>query len=67
MKITINGNEYFKFETGINVHDLIQKLNLSDKQIIVELNQIALLQKDYKTSLLNDGDIIEIVQIAAGG
>ena len=67
MKITINGNEYFKFETDINVHDLIQKLNLSDKQIIVELNQIALMQKDYKTSLLNDGDIIEIVQIAAGG
>lgn len=67
MKITINGNEYFKFETGTNVHDLIQKLNLSDKQIIVELNQIALMQKDYKTSLLNDGDIIEIVLIAAGG
>ena len=67
MKITINGDEYFKFETGISVHDLIQKLNLSDKQIIVELNQIALMQKNYKTSLLNDGDIIEIVQIAAGG
>ena len=47
--------------------ELIEKLNLHKKQIIVELNQLALIKKDYQTLSLKDGDSIEIVQIAAGG
>ena len=49
------------------MQDLIEKLNFHDKQIIVELNQLALIKKDYQTQSLKDGDSIEIVQIAAGG
>ena len=67
MIIKINGKKYSDYQEGITVQDLIEKLNFHDKQIIVELNQLALIKKDYQTQALNDGDSIEIVQIAAGG
>ena len=67
MIITINGKKYSDYQEGITVMELIEKLNLHKKQIIVELNQLALIKKDYQTLLLKDGDSIEIVQIAAGG
>ena len=67
MIITINGKKYSDYKEGITVIELIEKLNLHKKQIIVELNQLALIKKDYQTLSLKDGDSIEIVQIAAGG
>ena len=65
--MTINGKKYSDYQEGITVMELIEKLNLHKKQIIVELNQLALIKKDYQTLSLKDGDSIEIVQIAAGG
>ena len=67
MFITINGKKYSDYQEGITVMELIEKLNLHKKQIIVELNQLALIKKDYQSLSLKDGDSIEIVQIAAGG
>ena len=67
MIITINGKKNSDYQEGITVMELIEKLNLHKKQIIVELNQLALIKKDYQSLSLKDGDSIEIVQIAAGG
>ena len=67
MIITINGKKYSDYQEGITVMELIEKLNLHKKQIIVELNQLALIKKDYQSLSLKDGDSIEIIQIAAGG
>ena len=67
MIITINGKKYSDYQEDITVMELIEKLNLHKKQIIVELNQLALVKKDYQSQSLKDGDSIEIVQIAAGG
>ena len=67
MIITINGKKYSDYQEGITVMELIEKLNLHQKQIIVELNQLALIKKDYQSQSLKDGDSIEIVQIEAGG
>ena len=67
MIITINGKKNSDYQEGITVMELIEKLSLHKKQIIVELNQLALIKKDYQSLSLKDGDSIEIVQIAAGG
>ena len=48
MIITINGKKYSDYQEGITVMELIEKLNLNKKQIIVELNQLALIKKDYQ-------------------
>ena len=67
MIITINGKKYSDYQEGITVMELIEKLNLHKKQIIVELNQLALIKKDYQSLSLKDGDSIQIDQIEAGG
>jgi sulfur carrier protein len=35
--------------------------------VVVEHNQVALLPREIQTATINDGDVIEIVQITAGG
>jgi sulfur carrier protein ThiS len=35
--------------------------------VVVEQNQAALLPREVETATVSDGDVIEIVQITAGG
>tara|TARA_B100001094_G_C18103013_1_gene756845 strand:- start:794 stop:997 length:204 start_codon:yes stop_codon:yes gene_type:complete len=67
MIITINGETTDKYFDRLNIESLLKQLDLSSSQTIVELNKVALKKKDYSETFITDGDIIEIVQIAAGG
>ena len=67
MIITINGKTTDKYFDRLNIESLLKQLDLSSSQTIVELNKVALKKKDYSETFITDGDIIEIVQIAAGG
>ena len=67
MIITINGKKTDKYFDRLNIESLLKQLDLSSSQTIVELNKVALKKKDYSETFITDGDIIEIVQIAAGG
>ena len=67
MIITINGETTDKYFDRVNIESLLKQLDLSSSQTIVELNKVALKKKDYSETFITDGDIIEIVQIAAGG
>ena len=40
---------------------------LAGKPVVVEQNQAALLPREIETATVSDGDVIEIVQITAGG
>jgi sulfur carrier protein len=42
-------------------------VDLAGKPVVVEHNQTALLPREIATTVVNDGDVIEIVQITAGG
>jgi len=67
MIITINGKSTDKYSEELSVEELLEKLSLANSLTIVELNKIALKKKDHQKTLIKDRDIIEIVQIAAGG
>ena len=67
MIITINGETTDKYFDRLNIESLLKQLDLSSSQTIVELNKVALKKRDYSETFITDGDIIEIVQIAAGG
>lgn len=67
MIITINGKTTDKYFDRLSIESLLKQLDLSSSQTIVELNKVALKKKDYSETFITDGDIIEIVQIAAGG
>ena len=66
MKITLNG-ALREFPAEMSLARLLEALNLDGKPVVVEQNQIALLPKEIATAQVSDGDVIEIIQITAGG
>ena len=63
--LKING-EAREFETPLTLPQLLEKLGLGEKPVVVELNETALSPSEFEQSL-NDGDRLEIIVIAAGG
>ena len=66
MKLRVNGDE-LETSVQLTVRGLLDRLGFGQKPVVVELNRRALFPRDHATQALNDGDVIEIVQITAGG
>ena len=66
MTITLNGNPHTLSKPS-TIIDLLETLGFAGRPVVVELNRQALLPREHATATLNGGDVIEIVQITAGG
>jgi len=66
MTITLNGQKRELAETT-SLPSLLESLGLGGKPVVVEHNQVALLPKEIPLTTVRDNDVIEIVQITAGG
>ncbi|MBL9177201.1 MAG: sulfur carrier protein ThiS [Verrucomicrobiaceae bacterium] len=66
MTITLNG-EKRELTAPQSVRSLLEAAGLAGKPVVVEQNQTALLPREIDSAAVNDGDVIEIVQITAGG
>ena len=66
MQIHVNG-EPKNFTDGLTLLELINHIQMPVQRIAVELNQVVVRRSDWETTLLNDGDKIEIVQFVGGG
>jgi sulfur carrier protein len=66
MQITLNG-EKRTFDSLLTVRALLDDLGLGGKPVVVEQNQAALLPRELDTASVSEGDVIEVVQITAGG
>lgn len=66
MTIRLNGKDH-SLDTSISVQELLESIGLGDKPVVVEHNQQALFPRDYPSTILENGDQLEIITIAAGG
>lgn len=66
MKLKING-EAKDVSESLNVSGLLEELGFGEKPVVVELNQQALFPREHRLTALNEGDVLEIIQITAGG
>ena len=66
MTIKLNGQEH-QLESSINVTAFLESIGLGNKPVVVELNKEALFPREYSEKMLTDGDLLEIITIAAGG
>ena len=66
MTVTLNGSKR-EFPASMPMPALIESLGLTGKPVVVELNQTALLPGELPLAVVKDGDVIEVVQITAGG
>ncbi|MFD2256387.1 sulfur carrier protein ThiS [Luteolibacter algae] len=66
MDITLNGQSHPLAGTT-TLEELLESLDLRGKPVVVELNQTAILPRNFSSTEINPGDAIEIVTLAAGG
>ena len=66
MKVTANGDEV-PLRDGSTAMDLIEQLGLGPRWVLVERNGEPLERAALATTLLHDGDRLELVRAVAGG
>ena len=66
MEITLNG-EKFTLETGSNIVNLIDKLDLNTDKLAIERNLEIVPKSKFAMTIIEDGDKLEIVHFIGGG
>jgi len=64
--VTINGKKH-DFREGIALSELIERLELADSRIAVELNKSVVRKGDWADTSITDSDVVEIVHFVGGG
>jgi len=66
MRVFVNGEER-DLSSGISLAELVTQLDLPVARIAVELNREVVRRSDWGSTMLKDGDRIEIVHFVGGG
>ena len=66
MRITLNGDPY-EIDQPLSVHELLERLQVDPRRVAVEHNFVILKRHAFVTTLVGDGDRIEIVNFVGGG
>jgi sulfur carrier protein len=66
VEVIVNG-EAWQFPDGVTVAQLLQKMNLTDKRLAVEVNMEIVPRSSHAAHKLQSGDRVEIVHAIGGG
>ena len=66
LKIRVNG-EPRELTKPTTLEDLVGALGVAEGAVAVEVNQSVVTRAEHATTMLNDGDQVEIVTIVGGG
>jgi sulfur carrier protein len=66
MKIRVNGEEK-EIEDGLTVSHLLEELQIRPARVVVELNRDIVSREAHGSTLLKEGDALEIVHFVGGG
>lgn len=66
MRVSVNGTEQ-QVPEGLALPDLLDQLGLKVGSVVVERNGTALLRSEVLATVLEDGDVLELVRAVAGG
>lgn len=60
-------NKAFPWEEGMTVESLMNQKKFTYSRIIVKINNKHVSEDDYKTTIINDGDDVQMIHLLAGG
>jgi thiamine biosynthesis protein ThiS len=66
MTITLNGDKR-ELPRPLTVTELLSELDIDARRVAVELNLAVVKKAAYESSLIKDGDEVEIVNFVGGG
>jgi thiamine biosynthesis protein ThiS len=64
--VRVNG-EAIRLPRGASVAALLERLKVSQPRVAVERNREILPKKEYPATILQDGDVFEVVELVGGG
>jgi len=66
MKLQLNGKEQ-QLTTGTTLKQLIEKEGLANRRLAAEVNRDIIPKAEHETTVLKEGDTVEIVHAIGGG
>ena len=66
LQITLNGDSH-EVTGPLTVIDLLAQLDIDSRRVAVEHNLIVLKRDTFATTMVNEGDAVEIVNFVGGG
>jgi thiamine biosynthesis protein ThiS len=66
VQITLNGDPH-ELPGPLTVTDLLSTLHLDPRRVAVELNLTVLKRATFDTTVVNEGDQVEVVNFVGGG
>lgn len=66
MKVSVNGQDR-ELPAGTTVAKLLEELNIVPERVVVEVNLTILKRAQQPTTILSEGDQVEIVHFVGGG
>ncbi len=63
--VKINGEMLAK--DGMNVADVLAEMSINPQNVAVELNEEIVPKASYGSTVLSDGDVLEVVRFVGGG
>lgn len=66
MKVQVNGEEK-EIADGLSIARLLEELQIRPARVVVELNQDIVSRAEHGSTLLKEGDALEIVHFVGGG
>jgi thiamine biosynthesis protein ThiS len=66
MVITLNGDKH-ELAAPVSVSELLRQLEIDARRVAVELNLAVVKKAAYDSSVVKDGDEVEIVNFVGGG
>ena len=66
LTIVVNGNQTDIAE-GSGISDLVKLLGLNQERVAVELNKRIVRRADWGSTMISEGDRVEIVHFVGGG
>ncbi|MGH9222152.1 MAG: sulfur carrier protein ThiS [Vicinamibacterales bacterium] len=66
MTITLNGDKH-ELATPMTISGLLRQLDIDSRRVAVELNLAVVKKVSYDSSVIKEGDEVEIVNFVGGG
>ena len=66
MQVTVNGEEK-SVAAGLTVRGQIELLGLTEGPVAVERNRAVVPRAEHATTVLAEGDVLELVHLVGGG
>ncbi len=67
MRLTINGQVEDIAGEALGLVMYLEQMKISPETVAVELNDVVISKNAYATTLIKEGDVIEIVRFVGGG